>query len=244
MQEKNAGNSGLYTAAGIAALLAMGANILDVVLGMGTAEVVAFGSRSAADWFAVFGENGFRGLYELGILNIVYMTLMAPLFLALWTAHARRCGPLATLAAIAFLVGMASYVAVNAAVPMAVLAGKYAAGSEAARTVLLAAGEAVLARGEDFTPGSFVPLFIGGCGSILGAVVQLRGGIFGKANAWIGIIGFSFLQTFTVLATFVPSAYLVAFYFFGMVGGLLALAWFFLTARQFFALARSGSPQD
>jgi hypothetical protein len=42
--------------------------------------------------------------------------------------------------------------------------------------------------------------------------------------AWTGIIGFTFLSIFTVWSTFVPVLYSVAFYFFGMIGGLLALA--------------------
>jgi hypothetical protein len=42
-----------------------------------------------------------------------------------------------------------------------------------------------------------------------------------KANAWIGIVGFTFLSLFTILATFVSALYFIAFYVFGMVGGLL-----------------------
>ncbi len=41
---------------------------------------------------------------------------------------------------------------------------------------------------------------------------------------------------FTILSTFVPSLYRLAFYVFGMIGGLLALAWFILVARRLFQL--------
>jgi hypothetical protein len=67
---------------------------------------------------------------------------------------------------------------------------------------------------------------------------MLRGGIFGKVNVWIGIIGFTFLSLFTILATFVPALYTIAFYFFGSIGGLLALTWFALVARRLFQLSR------
>lgn len=240
MENTRSENFGIYLTAGIASLLAMATNIVDVALGMGAGEVVASGSRSAIEWFELFDADAFRGLYELGILNIVYMTLMAPMYLALRTAHRDRGGTTASLAAMAFMLGMSAYIANNAAIPMAALAEKYrAAGTDAARALFAAAGEAALARGEDFTPGSFVGLFIGGTGSVLASAAMLRGGIFGKANAWIGIVGFSFLQMFTVLATFVPAAYLLTFYVFGMGGGLLALSWFCMTALRFFALARS-----
>jgi hypothetical protein len=108
------------------------------------------------------------------------------------------------------------------------------------RISYLAAAEATLARGEDFTPASLPGMVIGGCASILASLVMLRGKVFGALNAWIGLVGFTFLMFFTFLATFVPSAYIVAFYLFGMCGGLLTLVWFLLTALRFFRLARQG----
>jgi hypothetical protein len=120
---------------------------------------------------------------------------------------------------------------------MSVLSSRYAAAeTDTQRALFAAAGEAVLARGEDFTPGSFTGLIFGGIAAIGMSFIMLRGGIFGKATAWIGIIGFTFLSVFTIWSTFVPVLYLVAFYFFGMVGGLLALAWFILTARRLLQL--------
>jgi hypothetical protein len=137
-------------------------------------------------------------------------------------------------------IGMAIYLANSAAIPMFVLSEKYAAaGTDAQRAMFAAAGEAVLARGEDFTPGSFLGLIFGGIAAIVMSFVMLRGGIFGKATAWVGMIGFTFLSVFTIWATFIPVLYDVAFYFFGMIGGLFALAWFALVALQCFKLGRT-----
>jgi hypothetical protein len=99
-----------------------------------------------------------------------------------------------------------------------------------------AAGEAVLASGEDFTPGSFLGMMFGVIAAIAMSLVMLRGGIFGKGTAWIGIVGFTFLSVFTIWATFIPVLYGIAFFGFGMIGGLLALAWFALVARKLFLL--------
>ena len=122
---------------------------------------------------------------------------------------------------------------------MFVLAGKYAAaGTDAQRALFAAAGEAVLARGEDFTPGAFIGLICGGIAAIAISCVMLRGGVFGKATAWVGMVGFTFLSVFTIWATFVPVLYAVAYYFFALIGGLLALAWFALVALQCFKLGR------
>lgn len=148
---------GLFLVGGVAALAAMAANLLDIGLGFGTGEVAAYGGKTAVEWFGVFGKNGFQGLYVLGILNIVYQLCLIPVMAALCAAHLRKKTVLAALSLIVFLVATAAYLANNAAVPMSVLAGKYAAaGTEAERALIAAAGESVLARGEDFTPGAFL----------------------------------------------------------------------------------------
>jgi hypothetical protein len=47
---------------------------------------------------------------------------------------------------------------------------------------------------------------------------------------------FSLLTLFTFVATFIQAGYVVALYLFGGAGGLLALAWFAMTGRQFLTL--------
>jgi hypothetical protein len=231
----------LYIIAGVAALLALAANVLDIILGFGETDIFVYGTMQATDWFGLFQENWFKGLYVLGILNIIYMAVMVPVYFGLFYAHRRTHEVYAALALTIFAIGMAIYVANNAAIPMSVLAGKYAAaGTDAERALFAAAGETVLARGEDFTPGSFIGLIFGGIAALTISLVMLRGGVFTGATAWIGIVGFTFLSIFTILATFVPALYFVAYYFFAMIGGLLALAWFALVALKFLKLGRTG----
>jgi hypothetical protein len=38
---------------GAAALVALSANLLDVILGFGETEIIAYGTRTAIDWFAL-----------------------------------------------------------------------------------------------------------------------------------------------------------------------------------------------
>ena len=231
---------GLYRVAGVAALVALITNVLDVVLGFGGTELPVFGGQSAMDWFALYQDNGFKGLYMLGLFNIVYMACLFPIVFALFGAHRRTYAMYAALAMIISFIGMAIYIANNAAIPMFVLANKYAAaGTETQRALYVAAGEAVLAAGEDFTPGAFTGLILGGIANIAVSFVMLRGGVFRKAAGWIGIVGFTSLSIFTIWATFIPILYGVAFYLFGMIGGLLALAWFILVSLEFFRLGRT-----
>lgn len=228
----------IYKFGAVAAFIAMSANLADIILGFGGTNMVTYGTKSAVEWFAVYQDSWFRGVYALGILNIVYMVAMLPVYFALFGAHFEKQAIAAALTLIVFLTAMSMYISNNAAIPLLVLSGKYSlAATDLQRTILVAAGEAVLSRGEDFTAGSFVPLFLSGLAAICISIIMLRGGIFGKVNAWIGIVGFTFLSLFTIIATFVPALYSFAFYFLGSIGGLLALSWFALVARRFFQLA-------
>lgn len=129
------------------------------------------------------------------------------------------------------------YISSNAAVPMLELAQQHAAATtDLRRWALVGAGEAVLARGEDFTPGTFIGLFLSDLAAIVVSVVMLRGRVFARINALAGTVGFSCLTPFTFIATFVQGWYTVAFYLFGGAGGLLALAWFAMTGRRFLTL--------
>lgn len=228
----------IYRLGAFAALTAMAANLLDIILGFGGTEMVAYGSKSAIEWFAVYQESWFRGVYGLGILNIVYMVAMLPVYFALFGAHFERQAIAAAITTILFVTAISIYVSNNAAVPLLVLSNKYSlATTDVQRSVLAVAGEAALARGEDFTAGSFIGIFLSGVAAICISLVMLRGGVFGRANAWIGIVGFTFLSIFTIIATFIPALYQISFYYLASIGGILALSWFALTARRFFQLA-------
>jgi len=234
----------LYLVGGIAAFFAMAASLLDIILGIGFSDVSAYGAKSAREWFDLFNASRFKGLYILGILNLVYQACLAPLYYVLVQAHRRR-RKLALLAMGIFLAGFIIYALRSAAIPMAVLADKFAAATtDSQRSVIALAGEKVLARGEDFTPGAFPGLIMGGIAALIMSFVMLRGGVFGKVNAWIGLVGFTFLSLFTILATFKPELYFITFYGFGMTGGMLALAWFALTGRRLFKLGLAGMKQE
>lgn len=230
----------IYKLGAFAALTAMAANLLDIILGFGGTDVVTYGTKSAIEWFAVYQENWFRGVYGLGIFNIVYMVAMLPVYFALLGAHFDRQAIAAASTTMVFVTAISVYISNNAAIPLLVLSNKYTlATTDLQRSILAAAGEAALSRGEDFTAGSFIGIFLGGVAAICISLVMLRGGIFGKVHAWIGIVGFAFLSLFTIIATFIPALYEVAFFFLASIGGILALSWFALTSRRLFQLAAS-----
>lgn len=227
----------LYRIGGLAALTSVLLVLLDIIAGMllpgGEVEP---GARSALDWFALFRENAYYAFRDLGLLNVLNVILGIPLFIALYEAHRRTGGAYAALALALFLFGGAIYIANNAAVPMFVLGEEYvSATTEARRSALAAAGEAVLARGADFTPGSLVGFVLPLLGQITMSFVMLRGGVFGRATAWAGILGFALLLVFTVWTTLAPGA-LDAAMLLAAPAGFLVIAWNVFVARRLLQL--------
>ena len=231
----------LYKAGGVAALLAIVALLVDIIISLG-GEDFNPAMLGAMEWFDLFHGNGLSGLRALGLINIISLTIAISLYFALYAAHRQRYQAYAALASIVYLVGTAIYISNNAAVPMYVLSAKYAAATtEAQRTLLAAAGEAILARGADFAPGSFTGFFFTEMAGLAFSVLMLRSRIFSKANAYLGILGFMALAIFTIWTTFVP-VFFEAAMILAMVGGLSSVGWYILVARRLFQLGQ-GVPE-
>lgn len=232
----------LYKIGGAAALVCVLVYLLDVAISF-TGTELAPASRSAIEWYTKIQENGLLELRNLGLFNVISMIAGIPLFLALFAAHHHREKIYAALAIVIFFVTAAVYISINPSIPMGELSRKYtAATTDAQRLVLAGAGEALLAQGEDFTPGSFVG-FIGGEIALLGmSVAMLRGKVFSPANAFIGMAGFFCLILFTIWSTFVAGHFSTAMII-ALVGGLLSITWYVLTARRLFQLSRASETQ-
>jgi hypothetical protein len=227
----------LYKLGGSAALFSALVALTDIALTFFPAGAEPPGTMTAVDWFQLFQDNWFFGLRNLGLLpNILNLSLSIPIFLALYEAHKHTNKAYAALAMVLSLVGTAVYLSNNAAFPMLALSTRYeAATTDAQRALLTAAGEAILARGEDFTPGAFLGFLFSEIAMIVMALVMLRGGIFSKATAYAGILGSLFLTLFTIWTTFIPQFFEISMIF-ALIGGLLSIAWNILTARKLFQL--------
>ena len=228
----------LYRVGAVAAFVVIGVAILEMVITFLPGGAAA--PTAVTEWFALLQGNWFMGIRNLGLLNIFINVIGIPTYLALCAAHRDRAGAgYAAIAAILFFTGVAVFLATNKAFPMLALSGQYAAAATVAdRAIIEAAGAALLAVGQSHTAGTFLAFFLSEAAGLMISVVMFTNGVFGKATASTGIIGFSLLLLFEVTASFAPALF-SAFMPVAALGGLLSMAWYVLIARRLIQLAAS-----
>jgi hypothetical protein len=200
--------------------------------------------ETVLEWFTVFEDRPITGLFFLGLGDIVIMLLWGPMALALYAVLKQSNRTWSLIATTFVFVGMAVFLATNTAFSMLSLSQEYAsAATEAQKSILLAAGQSMLAvtrgSGSLYTGMQLVWL----SGFIL-SIVMLRSEAFSKANAWVGILGMGFLvigvvggghYTSTGDYTTIQAA-IIALQYIG--GGLLSLAWYILVGLRLWKLGK------
>ncbi len=142
------------------------------------------------------------------------------------------------LAMIVSFIGVAVFYATNRAFAMLDISQQYAlATTEAQKSMLAAAGQAMLSVGKSHTPGTFIAFFLSEAAGVLISVVMLRGELFSKINSYMGILGFGSLLIFEIATSFVPALQGVAMIF-AMLGGILSMVWDILLAQKLFQLSK------
>jgi hypothetical protein len=193
------------------------------------------------EWFTLFQSNPLTGLFFLGLADVVIMILWGPMSLALYAVLKQAHKNWSMIATTFVFVGMAVYLATNTAFSMLSLSHKYAAATTAAeRSIVLAAGQAIIAVSEG-TGGQYIGMPLAWLAGLLLSVVMLRSKAFNKATAWAGILGLGLLlasmpfagYTTAGPATAVESAIIAVTY---IGGGLLSLAWYILVGLRLLKL--------
>jgi hypothetical protein len=226
-----------YKLAGTMALLIVLAGLVDAITSSQGGEVKANSTVSIVEWFTMFQSSSFYAFSNLGLINIITLSLAVLVYLALYQAHRREQPTFAALAAVLFFIGTAVYLSSNTVFSLFGLSKQYALAAEAQKPLLEAAGHALLAQGADLTPGTFMGFFFTQSAGLLITSVMLRSKAFGKWIGGLGLAGYGLSSVFFVLAAFAPDNYASAMVFM-MPGGLILLAYQILVARRFFQLGR------
>ena len=149
---------------------------------------------SVLDWFSLLHSNRLIGLTLLNVFDLVNYALVGLIFLGLYAALRRASRSYMTLATALGFLGIAVYFASNQAFSMLSLSDQYAAATtDAQRSTLLAAGQALLAIGNTGVFGqtamSFLLVTLAG---LIISTVMLRSSIFSKGTAYVGILANGF----------------------------------------------------
>jgi hypothetical protein len=229
------GWSGLYRTAGVAAFLLIVYALATMV------QLVVLGGppTTAAEAFTLLQNHRIIGLLRLDLPTVCVMPLYYFLFLGLLAALWRTDRANATLSTSLAFVGVTLVLATPTALSMMWLSEKYAAATtEAARMQLLAAGEAILASDVWHGTGAIVGGILLQSGAVLISVVMLRGGVFGKPTAYLGILMHGFDLAHIILGLFLPVAGVVCM----AIAGPFYPIWLFLVGRRLLRLAAVSRP--
>lgn len=172
----------LYRIGGAAALLSVVIVPIQIVVFIASPP-----PSTVADWFALFQNNKLLGLLAFELLFVVDAALGIPTILALYIALRRASESFMAIALALGLVATVALITARPAFEMLYLSGQYAAATtEAQRSMLLAAGEAMRAvfYGTAFNASNV----LANINLLIVPLVMLRSSIFGKATAYIGIL--------------------------------------------------------
>lgn len=224
----------IYIFGAVTAVFVILGTIFDIIIGMIPGADLTAIPNTAIERFFEFENNWLLGLYHLDMLNLITGVLMIPTYFALYTAHRRANKVYAELAFIVFNIGTAVFISINSALPMLELSKNYnAATSDIQKTLFAAAGEVMTAKSAHGSFGVFPGFALLTSASIIMSAGMLKGKIFGKPTAYIGITGGILLLVYLILVTFIPvikaAAMIIA-----TPGGLLSLAWIIMFTVKLF----------
>jgi hypothetical protein len=213
----------LYKIGGVAALLSVVFFPIQIAV-----YLISPPPDTVIGWFGLFQTNKLVGLLDLDLLLIVDQVLAILILLALYIVLRRVNESFMAIGVTLGLVAAVLFVASNPAFEMLTLSNQYAAAeTEAQRTVLLAAGQTMLAtwQGSAFQ----VSYFVGSIALIIISAVMLRSKIFSKTTAYLGI-----LANVIALGLYVPEIGV----FISIFSVVFLWMWYLLVARRLFQLGR------
>lgn len=192
---------------------------------------------SASEAFELLQGRRTEGLLRLDFPSLVSMGAYYLTFFGLYAALRRSSGGHAALATTLAFVGITLWLSAHSAFSMLYLSDQHAAATtEAQRSQLLAAGEAVLAANMWHSSAAVLAGLLLQSAGVMVSVVMLRSGLFGPVTAWAGIVAFGVDLAHVVVNLFArgnPGDILMA------IAGPLYLVWFALVGRRLLRLGQA-----
>jgi len=204
------------------------------------ASLIAIGGqpKSALEGFAILQENRLTGILRLDILTVFIMPFYYLLFLGLYIALTKSNPTTAIISLVFGFAGVTVFLATPSVFSWLALSDRYAASSgEAERTLLLAAGEAILASDMWHGTGALMGGILMQIATTLISITMLKSAAFAKSTAYVGIVTHGLDLLHILVGLLIPAGGVILM----MISGPLYLIWFPLLARDFFRLGKTAS---
>jgi hypothetical protein len=211
-----------------------------IVTALTLGEIIGFifypQPSTVGDWFTLFQDNRFIGLFDFWGLEVPMYAMFALVFLALYITL-RKTNPGRMAVAITFaLLGIGIFFATNNPFSMFSLSNQYAAATtDAQRSTLLAAGQAMLANTGQRAVGGFnVGLFLVSVAGLIASSVMFHSKSFSKTTAYVGILAHA-LSLADYLRQALTSSEIITLLVI-LPGALLLMTWYVLVGRRLYRL--------
>lgn len=224
---------GLYRLAGAAALIAAALTLGEVIILALYPQPATIGG-----WFELLQSRPIIGLLDLWGLEVPLYLMFALVFLALYAALGKTDPGLMLVALVLALLGVAVFVATNNPFSMLSLSGQHAvATTDAERSALLAAGQALLANtGQRGVGGFNIALLLVSIAGLVVSSVMLRSGSFSKTTAYLGLLAHGLSLADYVRQALTPSV--LAALLVIIPNAVLLVAWYVAVGRRLYRLGR------
>jgi hypothetical protein len=225
-------------------LYRLGAVAAFIVAFLTVAEIIAFAlvpqPGSVREWFDLFRVSPISGLVNFWGLEVPMYAMLVLVFLALYVVLRRINEGGMAIALTLVAIGSAIFFATNNPFSMLSLSRQFAAATtDAHRSALLGAGEAVLAATNQRAIGGFnIGLLLVSTAGLISSWVMLRATSFRRSTACIGVLAFG-LSLADYLRQALTSSAAIALLVI-LPGALLLVVSFVLVGRRLWQLGHPG----
>ncbi len=228
---------GLYKVGGAAAIVSAILLLIEIIV-----FTIWPQQTTAIAYFTLFQSNKLIGLLNFYLLEFFTYILFLPLFLAIYIVIRMKSQSSMLIALILAIIGISVFLSTNNSFSLLSLSDQYwAATTEAQKSVLLAAGQTIIANTGQRAVGGFnMGFFLVSIAGIIMSFTMLKSSVFNKMTAYIGIIAFGISLVDYLRIIFIPSATILLLII-AVVSGILLLMWLILVGRRLLKLSRSPS---
>ena len=223
----------IYKPGGVAALIA-------AVLVLGEVVVLAIYPQPGTirDWFMLIQSNRIIGLMDLWLLEVPMYLLFILMFLAIYKVLRKANQGLTLIALIFALLGIGIFLTTNNPFSMLSLSNQYAAATtDAERSTLLAAGQAVLVNTNQRAIGGFnMGLFLVSVAGLIFSSVMLKSNSFSRSTALFGILAHALSLTDYLRQALTSSAIIALLVI--LPNALFLVIWYVQVGRRLYHLGR------